>query len=66
MWHDLCAENPAKIFVDRGKKSKIPVSVYIMLSFMQKEEMCYLFLCASHSSKIFTHTYSFLPHNSIK
>ena len=38
------------------KKSKMPASMYIMLSFMKKEGMSYLFLCASHSFKLFTHT----------
>ena len=67
MRHDLYAvKKSLPIYFLVGKKGKMPVTVYIIISFTHEEGMHYLLLCASHSSKLSTHTYSFIPHNSIK
>lgn len=55
MRHDLYAEKKSTSTLVNGEKKMI-VSVYIILSFMQKEGMHYL-LCASQSSKLLTHLF---------
>lgn len=45
MWHDLCAENPAKIFVDREKKQDSCQCVYYAIIYAKRRNVLLIFMC---------------------